>query len=483
LISLLEVAERARSGPKMDEKKWNLSLFRKMQELTKEHDLVYSGPELFFDVDDSYCDAAFQAAVDFLVDMGVYCVTSNRVIQFTEDEVREAAREAPKEAIVGEGRDVRVIRKREVEDRKPVSIITGGHCPWFEDLMPLPLFVKSLAGAGRADIVEGFNFIKVDGRDVYDLPMAAYAAKRELAWMREGVQKAGRPGMAITYYPILTEASTLIAPIDPVSGLRRTDGILLSTLPDMKVEYDLLTAAIVYEEYGSFKQNGGAFAYIGGFCGGVEGAIIETIAKALAAWMVYRDVIQYSGEPTRLSVWTTIEERMKMEKTKVEAAQEGLPIVWSAFTVHNALCRNSNIIRFGLLSPIGLGGLETDSEERLLANSVAYIANTVLGANLGLVRWTAAEIEFAAEVSDATIKAGIKREDIRDIVQKAYERVRGKVAPGVYDERMLAYRDSQAWFGTFQRCYDFVRQRPTKSYLENREKVRKYLTDLGLELI
>jgi hypothetical protein len=55
-------------------------------------------------------------------------------------------------------------------------------------------------------------------------------------------------GMSVLYYPISTQVSTLIAPIDPTSGLRRSDGVLLSVLPDIKVEYSLLTAAIVYED-------------------------------------------------------------------------------------------------------------------------------------------------------------------------------------------------------------------------------------------
>jgi len=49
--------------------------------------------------------------------------------------------------------------------------------------------------------------------------------------------------------------------MDPDHGLRRTDGILLSLLPDLKMEQDMLSAAIVYEEYGSFKLSG-SFAII-----------------------------------------------------------------------------------------------------------------------------------------------------------------------------------------------------------------------------
>ena len=123
--------------------------------------------------------------------------------------------------------------------------------------------VKNFAQIPRGDYLEGFNFAVVDGREIFGPPLEAYAARREVAWLREGIRKAGRPGMAIAYYPINTRAATMIAPLDPVSGLRRTDGVILSPLPDIKVETDLLTAAIVYEDYGCFRINHGALALVG----------------------------------------------------------------------------------------------------------------------------------------------------------------------------------------------------------------------------
>ena len=60
--------------------------------------------------------------------------------------------------------------------------------------------------------------------------------------------------------------------IDPDNGLRPTDGILLSLLPDLKIEQDMLSAAIVYEEYGSFKLSG-SFAIIGGFAAALTGRL------------------------------------------------------------------------------------------------------------------------------------------------------------------------------------------------------------------
>ena len=88
LISLLEIAERARTGTKLPENDWNLSLYRTIQSLLTRYSLQYSGPDRFFDVDDDEVDRFFDAAITLLCELGVYCVTTNRVIPLTEDEIR-----------------------------------------------------------------------------------------------------------------------------------------------------------------------------------------------------------------------------------------------------------------------------------------------------------------------------------------------------------------------------------------------------------
>jgi methylamine--corrinoid protein Co-methyltransferase len=130
VISLLEIAERAYNGPRMGEKEWNLTLFRKMQQLIQKFKLTYQGPEKYLEVDDDYVEAVFNAAIAFLSDQGTYCISTNRVIHFNEDEVRTAVKAAPSEIIIGSGRDARRICKRRVEDTRLVNVISGGHCPW-----------------------------------------------------------------------------------------------------------------------------------------------------------------------------------------------------------------------------------------------------------------------------------------------------------------------------------------------------------------
>ncbi|MBL7118513.1 monomethylamine:corrinoid methyltransferase [Candidatus Bathyarchaeota archaeon] len=455
LISLLDVAERARSGPKIDIKEWDLNLFKKIQELLKEYDIRLRADEEFLNTDNSIADAAFQAAYDFIVETGTFCISTGRIIKFTEEEVKEALKEIPREVPMGEGNDARVFKQQKLDTRDLINICPGHHAPFTEDLAPL--IVKNFAQIPRTDFIEGFNFAKIDGREVYGRPMEAYASRREVALMREGIRKAGRPGLAVVVYPISTAASTLIAALDPDYGLRRTDGVLLSTLPDVQMEYDLLTTAIVYHDYGSKIKVNGSFAMAGGFCGGPDGAIIEGIVRPIVGWMVYRDTIHYTGVEHIAAI--------SGEKILVQ------PMNWARSVVFQALNRNTNTVYMEWVIPCS----ELCTETHLIESALRNIEAPLNGANLYAHRvsrprmnagQTPLEAEWMVEVSDATINAGLTRENAGDILKAITKKIEGKKpVPGK----------------TIQECYDLIKHKPSKEYQEIYEKVKKDLTDLGLK--
>ncbi len=459
MLSLLEVAERSQRGPRLEEKEWDMRLFRQMGALTKKYELQYPGGGLCVNLDDTLPPRAFEAAVEFLSTLGVYCMSTGRVIQFEEHEVRRAASEAPNRAIVGEGRDQRVLTQKCVEGTEPLNHCAGHHAPWSEEL--LPLAVKNFAQIPAGDYMEGLNFGVVDGREIVGAPLEAYAARREMAWLREGVRKAGRPGMAIAYYPINTRASTLIAPIDPVCGLRRTDGLLLSVLPGIKVEHDMLTAAIVTEDYGCFRVNGGGVSQVGGFCGGVEGAILEAIARCLAGQLVYHDTFVHAGiGSTRTTTAPTIVSRDPN-------------LLWGTSVVHQALNRCSRIIVFRSTS--GSSGPGTRST--LLEGAMMAILCAVNGANLAHARQHRARMnaaqdplmkEWAIEVGEATIGARLTRARADEVLRTLYAGIGGKPV-----ERGVEH---------IRECYDLVNHRPSEAYLGIYLELKEELVRLGLPL-
>lgn len=91
----------------MEEKEWNMALFHKVQALVKRHDITAPDPNDRSKIvcrDNAMIDAAWQAGIDFLVEQGVYCYDTRRVINFTEDEVKSTIRGIPETWLWVKGR-------------------------------------------------------------------------------------------------------------------------------------------------------------------------------------------------------------------------------------------------------------------------------------------------------------------------------------------------------------------------------------------
>jgi methylamine---corrinoid protein Co-methyltransferase len=453
MLSLLEVAERSQKGPKMEERAWDMQLFKKVSSIVQKYEIKCPSDGTFFNMDDDLVDRCFQAGIDLLQDLGIYCITTNRVLQFTKQEIREAIRDSPKEIIVGEDRDTRVLRQRAIEGREPLNLCPGHHSPFDEELAPL--VVKNFAQIARTDFIEGFNFTRVDGREIFGLPLEAYASRRQMAWMREGIRKAGRPGLAVVFYPLSTRAAALMAPMDPDYGLRRSDGILLSVLPDLKVEHDLLSAAIAYEDYGCFRLSG-SFGLAGGFFGGVEGAILEGIAKPLAALLVYHDYMSYTG----------VEHISSVSALKIPPQS----LNWARSLVNQVLNTKTHIICLAWVIPTSGPG----TENHLLEVAIRAIEATINGANLYAPRHSRAsmnsgqtplEAEFMVEISDAVLRTGLNRQRANDILLRLTETLKGRQPePGK----------------SILECYDLVNHRPLPEFARTHQIVKEQLAALGL---
>ena len=455
MLGLLDIAERTQKGRKLNEDEWNMSLFHKITELAKRYEIPTYDPSMpFLNLDNTLPERAFQAGVDLLVEHGVYCITTGRVIEFAKTEILEAIKESPKEIIIGRGQDTRVMKQRCVEGKEPLNLCPGHHSPFTEDLAPL--VVKNFAQIPRTDFIEGFNFTQVDGREILGMPLEAYAACRQMSWMREGVRKAGRPDLSIVFYPITTRAAVMMAAMVQSDGLRRGDGILTSVLPDEKIEHDLLATAVACEDYGIWRISG-SFSMMGGFCGGVDGAIVEAIAKPLTAMLCYRAYVNYTGVE---NVHTVSALTIPLQ-----------PLNWARSVVNQALNRFTNIICMAWIIPTSGPGTETHLYEVALRT----IEATITGANLYAPRHSRAlmntgqtplEGEFMVEISDAVLASGIDRDKANDMLSKLAE--------------LLKEREPEPGL-PIQECYDLVYHRPKPELEKAYSTVKDKISSLGLD--
>jgi methylamine--corrinoid protein Co-methyltransferase len=464
MLSLLEVAERVRKGPRMSDMEWNMGLFQKMNELAQRFDIVVpeNSWDHYWNDDPALSERALEAGIAFVAESGTYCIQTGRVVQFTADEISEAVAESPRQVTMGEGDEACV------DGEGPIDLPPLRHTPYlhgpFEDEIAMDV-IRCYVETIGCSYLEGYNFYRLDGREIYGVPMEAAAARRELSRMREAFDRMGRPGMAAVFYPISLADAVLTATIDPAHGLRPTDGILMSILPDAKLDLDHLTAAVIHEQYGTRVKNGGGFSMAGGFCGGIAGAIIESIAKAIIAWMTLRTVFNSGGVGNTLSI--------RQKKVIVQ------PILsWASSVCSQALGRLNPLwggegksTMAGIGSSSGPGSLTHFWELAMGAIGAGVFGNEPSGGRWHITtimnaRHTPYETVFARQVAEATRKAGIEEKDIPALMKKLTPIVEAMpVQPG---------RD-------IRETYDLEHNRPQQWYRELGESVQGELAKgLGL---
>ncbi len=130
--SLWEVIARSRRGEKMDEKTFDMSIFRTAERLKRKYDIRYD-PEHPVPSDDQMADRVFAAELEFYLENSTYCLDTGRVIKFTREEVESALADVPSEVELGEGDGVFRMVHRDVEGLQEPIVFGGIQTTIFSD--------------------------------------------------------------------------------------------------------------------------------------------------------------------------------------------------------------------------------------------------------------------------------------------------------------------------------------------------------------
>ncbi|MBI4330174.1 MAG: monomethylamine:corrinoid methyltransferase [Chloroflexi bacterium] len=99
MIDFKEFIKRSMDGPVMAEQEFDLKLCRCLRRLVVDYGVHFTPAEII--CDDATADAIFQAGVELLAEVGVYNIDTSRVIDLTEEEIRETCRDTPKQCTLG----------------------------------------------------------------------------------------------------------------------------------------------------------------------------------------------------------------------------------------------------------------------------------------------------------------------------------------------------------------------------------------------
>lgn len=454
MLNFLDIYERALKGPVMSEKDFDMKLFiPRLKRLVNEYGIQYDR-ENPVPSDDAAADNLYNAALDFMMEAGVYCQDTNRVIQFSKDEILEAVKEAPGKCFAGEGKDAGVFGMRKPDEKKlPWLHVGSGIICTSEEVMTN--LIEAYGSISEADSISISALDSIKGIPVTaGSPAELYAAIKGIKTGREALRRAGRPGLPIMNLISTAAASvTTIAASAPQFGLRTTDGWLCGAISELKMDFGVMNKVSYLLNWGA---NIGAETspILGGYSGGPAGTAVLSTAYILMGLLALKGNYQltfpfhfnYGCSTSRDVLWVV--------SSSCQAASRNIPmpVIW-------------------------LGYMAAGPETKMyFYEAAAYIlCATTSGAPsvqtphpakaVKIDGITPVEAKFGVEMVKASVN--LSRKEANEIVLKLLDKYEAKL-------------DNPPTGSIYQDCCDVTTGRPGGKYMRLYNEIKDELDGIGI---
>jgi len=284
---LWEAIHRSSTGQIMTEEKFETEYFPTvLEEIRARHQIEWN-PDDPVMTDGDLADAVFQAGLEYLLEVGLYCKDTKRIVRFTEEEIRESIAAARRTITLGSGRDAITISPRAPGDEQhpytwfPAGALTRNvelykyHAmasmqePTCDGVIPIPLL-----GVGEL-------------KNILDTPSQTVVCQTEARIMNEAAARAGKPGL---FFGIPMSAMTplaIMSTFGPGMYTRENCTLPIQILQDMRINYDRFNLTFFAQQQGIEPWMSSSPALYGYITGPEQGAI-EIIAHTLG-------MLAYSG--------------------------------------------------------------------------------------------------------------------------------------------------------------------------------------------
>jgi hypothetical protein len=454
MLSFSSVVERAFTGSICTERDFDLDIFvPNLRKVVQKYGIKYD-PQNPIPADDDLADRVWEAAMEFLVETGVYCLDTERRILFTKDEIEGALETGPRGYIFGEGKDAKAMPRRIPEDKTPPWCSVGPtSSPVSSELFYVNL-VKAHAENPLGDSITIPCLTMVNGQQIVGgSPLGLEGAIRAVLLTREGMRRAGRPGM-----PIVNGVTTASRAQEHIAahrfGIRNTDALEIGTIHEMKIDFDSMNKVAYSLAAGSliFAENG---VILGGLAGGPAGTAVVTAAYNPVDLLILRGAVQHPF-PTHFDLGVT-------------SARD---TIWARSVANQAVTRHSTLP----VVNVGYSGAGPMTKMLFYEHGAWIISSVVSGGSIecgASARGTALDYTspldplLGSEVAHAV--AGMSRREANGIVNALL---------GKYENQLRNPPIGKK----YQECYDVASGKPIKEYLELYRKVRKEMVDqFGLQ--
>jgi methylamine--corrinoid protein Co-methyltransferase len=449
---LLDIVERSLSGPLMEEEDFNdQHVTQGLARVVKEYDIKINQGQII-NQDDALADRVWEAAVDFLAECGVYCQTTNRVIEYGKKEILNILKYAPDRVVVGEGTDAVEEVARKVEDsRRPLLMGSSIGTP-IEDEYFVPSMISYIQEP-EVDVTMAPTLTNIYGYDIRTRsPLEILSAWREVELTLEAMSRAGRPGMAFTGVgSSISDVGQLSA--DGPGGLRQTDLHTFGIVSELKTNFETLNKLTHI-----LKRDGVVDPYAnpiyGGLGGGMDGQAV-LITAAMIALNVFFMATCVGTSPTH----------------PFNFNDTGKELLISSGLSFQALARNSKLMTNLTNTPVGGPGTKTLLYECVALTVMMTVSggSRILGPRsaTGSItgHFSGLEARFTGELLTAASK--INRQQAEEIVQKAYAKYEADLTTQPYGKH-------------FKDVYDLKTIQPTAEWLGMYDEVKNEVAKWGL---
>ncbi len=453
MLPILEICRRAEAGPRMDQESFDLDVvFANARRLCEQYEIAYD-PETPVPSDDDLADRVYQAALDFVAAVGVYCSDTGRVIRFTREEAIAAIAQGRGRCIMGEGKDRHVWTPRKPDsDTRPWYHVGTGIANT-DERIALNL-VKSYAEISVANSLSVPALQQIGGRPVASgTPTEILAAIRGIKIARDASRQAGRPGLAIGN--CISTAGTALATVAasaPQFGLRPSDGWLVGALAEMKFNMSTLNKATYLANWGANIGNESG-PLVGGYAGGPAGVAVLNVAYRIVG---------------RLVLGCDYHLTFPIHITK--SCSTTRDVIWCTAVSAQAISRNTNELVWSL-GYIAAGPMT----KQFFYESAAYVA-AVISSGLSAQTChparavlsdhvTPMEIRGSVEINQACV--GMTRVEANQLVKQLLPKYEDHLTDAPAGKR-------------YQDCYDVDTGEPSGQYVELYAEVKEELAGMGI---
>ena len=449
-----EIIQRSKTGPLMEEEDFLPKRFsKKLKKIIKKYEIKYD-PNTPCPSDDDLADRVWQAGWELFREVGYYNTDTHRIIEVSDDEIKEALYTAQSRYWVGQGKDARLWEHRQVEDSKPPFCIYSPDITYDESLhqsVCMAYLKEPLLDGLCGPLLETTFGHLIDSAG----PTEISGSIQHIVNQKLAARLVGRPNIHMVAVGTAEHDAGQIAVSNPEWGVKQSDSRLVGSLTEFKTADTLLNRSLHYAQYGCFCGNLTGPIY-GGWCFGSEGTAVTTVAYSLIG-LVIHGAIYNQHFPFHLNLGSNTTREL----------------LWAIAVAGQALARNSKL----LYTSNGFANAGPMTEFLFRETAVHAMISTVSGWHLWEMasarnknhnHATPMEARMGCESGHAVARQGLTREEVNEIAL-----------------RLLAKYEDQAedapLGSSYQECYDPEKAIPTPEHLDMFKRIKDEIAEMGVE--